>query len=324
MLAHAVLGRCHYTDASCGNLSSARLCGAVGACRARPLVSWHRQPAPAGAPSTAHPRPAPAAMPRRVQVYGLQEENWSQSALSIVVVGASGDLAKKKIFPALFALFYDGHLPEVRCGRGPRHPTPTPNPTHVHPTECGSARAGRGLEPDRTACSTARGHGGLGSAPALSAHPARHSADPATPAAGAELPRVWVRSEPDERVGVPRHDRAQPHLQGGGRVGGGWDQAPRGWCMHATAAAGAAGGCWGRGLACSGRCWRPVLCMPCHVVCGVRVRLPCPALAAVRTAGPRLISSWPGATTTRCEPGAPAAWLCIGKCISQLKLLVPF
>ena len=30
------------------------------------------------------------------------------------VVGASGDLAKKKIFPALFALFYEGSLPPVR------------------------------------------------------------------------------------------------------------------------------------------------------------------------------------------------------------------
>ncbi|KAL9241197.1 hypothetical protein vseg_015334 [Gypsophila vaccaria] len=34
------------------------------------------------------------------------------SMLSITVVGASGDLAKKKIFPALFALFYEGCLPE--------------------------------------------------------------------------------------------------------------------------------------------------------------------------------------------------------------------
>jgi glucose-6-phosphate 1-dehydrogenase len=33
--------------------------------------------------------------------------------LSITVVGASGDLAKKKIFPALFALFYEDWLPEV-------------------------------------------------------------------------------------------------------------------------------------------------------------------------------------------------------------------
>jgi len=32
--------------------------------------------------------------------------------LSVVVVGASGDLAKKKIFPALFSLYYDGMLPK--------------------------------------------------------------------------------------------------------------------------------------------------------------------------------------------------------------------
>lgn len=35
-----------------------------------------------------------------------------ESTLSITVVGASGDLAKKKIFPALFALFYEDWLPE--------------------------------------------------------------------------------------------------------------------------------------------------------------------------------------------------------------------
>lgn len=29
------------------------------------------------------------------------------------VVGASGDLAKKKIFPSLFALYYEGTLPAV-------------------------------------------------------------------------------------------------------------------------------------------------------------------------------------------------------------------
>ncbi|CAN6574105.1 unnamed protein product [Malus baccata var. baccata] len=34
------------------------------------------------------------------------------SNLSITVVGASGDLAKKKIFPALFALYYEDCLPE--------------------------------------------------------------------------------------------------------------------------------------------------------------------------------------------------------------------
>lgn len=36
-----------------------------------------------------------------------------ESNLSVTVVGASGDLAKKKIFPALFALFYEDCLPKV-------------------------------------------------------------------------------------------------------------------------------------------------------------------------------------------------------------------
>ncbi|XP_052187629.1 glucose-6-phosphate 1-dehydrogenase, chloroplastic-like [Diospyros lotus] len=38
--------------------------------------------------------------------------NKNKSTVSITVVGASGDLAKKKIFPALFALYYEGCLPE--------------------------------------------------------------------------------------------------------------------------------------------------------------------------------------------------------------------
>lgn len=45
-------------------------------------------------------------------LYGLEEENWDESFLSICVIGASGDLAKKKIFPALFALYIEGMLPE--------------------------------------------------------------------------------------------------------------------------------------------------------------------------------------------------------------------
>lgn len=40
----------------------------------------------------------------------------------MVVVGASGDLARKKIFPALFALYHEGMLPEV----GPRPAVPLP------------------------------------------------------------------------------------------------------------------------------------------------------------------------------------------------------
>lgn len=38
--------------------------------------------------------------------------NEDESTVCITVVGASGDLAKKKIFPALFALYYEGCLPK--------------------------------------------------------------------------------------------------------------------------------------------------------------------------------------------------------------------
>ncbi|KAL7216442.1 hypothetical protein ACSBR1_028392 [Camellia fascicularis] len=42
----------------------------------------------------------------------FSESGKTESTLSITVVGASGDLARKKIFPALFALFYEDCLPE--------------------------------------------------------------------------------------------------------------------------------------------------------------------------------------------------------------------
>lgn len=35
------------------------------------------------------------------------------SFLTIAVIGATGELARRKIFPALFALYYSGFLPEV-------------------------------------------------------------------------------------------------------------------------------------------------------------------------------------------------------------------
>ncbi|KAF7838929.1 glucose-6-phosphate 1-dehydrogenase, chloroplastic [Senna tora] len=40
------------------------------------------------------------------------DNNGNESTVSITVVGASGDLAKKKIFPALFALYYEDCLPK--------------------------------------------------------------------------------------------------------------------------------------------------------------------------------------------------------------------
>ena len=48
-----------------------------------------------------------------VESYGLGGTSHQEEAmLSIVVVGGSGDLAKKKIFPALFALYHQGLLPK--------------------------------------------------------------------------------------------------------------------------------------------------------------------------------------------------------------------
>jgi len=47
-----------------------------------------------------------------LQVVASAGGEWTSSSLSVVVVGASGDLAKKKIFPALFALYYEGLLPK--------------------------------------------------------------------------------------------------------------------------------------------------------------------------------------------------------------------
>jgi glucose-6-phosphate 1-dehydrogenase len=51
-----------------------------------------------------------------VAIDGAQSEDGAPeqggSTVSITVVGASGDLAKKKIFPALFALYYEDCLPE--------------------------------------------------------------------------------------------------------------------------------------------------------------------------------------------------------------------
>lgn len=60
--------------------------------------------AASASPSSSSDEPLPS-------IYAPDQEDWSQSALTIVVVGASGDLARKKIYPALFALYYDGHLP---------------------------------------------------------------------------------------------------------------------------------------------------------------------------------------------------------------------
>ncbi|KAF4359313.1 glucose-6-phosphate 1-dehydrogenase, chloroplastic-like [Cannabis sativa] len=46
------------------------------------------------------------------KIFSFSEQENEDSTISITVVGASGDLAKKKIFPALFALYYDDYLPK--------------------------------------------------------------------------------------------------------------------------------------------------------------------------------------------------------------------
>lgn len=40
-----------------------------------------------------------------------------EPSLCIAVIGATGELARGKIFPALFALYYSGFLPEVQYNR---------------------------------------------------------------------------------------------------------------------------------------------------------------------------------------------------------------
>lgn len=47
----------------------------------------------------------------------MSETEKTEPALSIIVVGASGDLARRKIFPALFSLFCEDRLPKEKLQR---------------------------------------------------------------------------------------------------------------------------------------------------------------------------------------------------------------
>lgn len=69
------------------------------------------QSANGGAPKTAAPVSTKDESPKAASVNGGAVA--TETTVSITVVGASGDLAKKKIFPALFALYYEGCLPKV-------------------------------------------------------------------------------------------------------------------------------------------------------------------------------------------------------------------
>ncbi|CAI7748939.1 unnamed protein product [Closterium sp. NIES-53] len=61
----------------------------------------------------AHAAAAAEAAPKVEQVYEEVDGHMVPARmLTFTIVGASGDLARKKIFPALFALYYEGCLPE--------------------------------------------------------------------------------------------------------------------------------------------------------------------------------------------------------------------
>jgi len=49
----------------------------------------------------------------KLSLSSTDAETDDSASLSIAVIGATGLLARTKIFPALFALYYSGHLPEV-------------------------------------------------------------------------------------------------------------------------------------------------------------------------------------------------------------------
>ena len=64
--------------------------------------------APALCHRPARSPPAPDSMADEYKSDG----SGGKTALSVVIVGASGDLAKKKTYPALWELFRDGHIPK--------------------------------------------------------------------------------------------------------------------------------------------------------------------------------------------------------------------
>lgn len=50
---------------------------------------------------------------RQTQSFSSNYQDGRSNSLSIAVIGTTGELARRKIFPALFALYYSGFLPEV-------------------------------------------------------------------------------------------------------------------------------------------------------------------------------------------------------------------
>lgn len=58
--------------------------------------------------------PSKTRSPVQEEEYALSNDHSdSEPSLCIAVIGATGELARSKVFPALFALFYSGFLPRV-------------------------------------------------------------------------------------------------------------------------------------------------------------------------------------------------------------------
>ena len=54
---------------------------------------------------------APSSPERTSIIKSVRDEVWAAQCLSVVVVGASGDLARKKTYPSLLSLYAGGLLP---------------------------------------------------------------------------------------------------------------------------------------------------------------------------------------------------------------------
>eukprot|EP00899_Mesostigma_viride_P002957 jgi/Mesvir1/12662/Mv02211-RA.1 len=88
-------------------ISGGRRNGAVLNARAESIAEAR---AGAAEPATATEMASPTDFPGYDTEFSTDISD--EECLSVVVVGASGDLARKKIFPALFTLYYEGYMPK--------------------------------------------------------------------------------------------------------------------------------------------------------------------------------------------------------------------
>ncbi|KAF7013585.1 hypothetical protein CFC21_027654 [Triticum aestivum] len=104
-----------FSLARCGGRSAAaasgwRIDAVAGKGVKAPMDAAENAVAPA-APSTVPNGTSSAIIMEEFEDFAALAKD-DEASVSITVVGASGDLAKKKIFPALFALYYEGCLPK--------------------------------------------------------------------------------------------------------------------------------------------------------------------------------------------------------------------